>query len=107
MKNFLLTKVGVRTIDALVLTSLTSVLLLTTSLIAEQEPLVARSPVQNALETIFSPQRAPAKKTMGLLQRSFLDLADAAQPKLQIAFVIDGTTSMGESLAGAVPRSAK
>lgn len=63
-----------------------------------QEP--SRPAVQSALETIFSPQRAPEEKTMGLLQRSFLDLAEQSQPALQIAFVVDGTTSMGDSLAG-------
>lgn len=100
MNNFLPTWMGVRAICALLATSLISTSLITTSLIAEQKPPTHRSPVQNALETIFSSQRAPAKKTMGLLQRSFLDLVESAQPKLQIAFVIDGTTSMGESLAG-------
>src|SRR5262245_60118583 len=32
----------------------------------------AASPAGLALESIFNPQRAPAQKTMGLLQRSFL-----------------------------------
>ena len=58
------------------------------------------SPVESALVTLFSPQRAPREKTMGLLQRSFLDLAEESRSSLEIAFVIDGTSSMGESLIG-------
>ena len=51
-----------------------------------------------ALSTLFSPRHAPAQKTMGLLQRSFLDLADQSRKKLEIALVIDGTESMGDEL---------
>lgn len=51
------------------------------------------------LSTLFNPRTAPAQKTMGLLQRSFLDLVEESQPKLQIAFVIDGTDSMSGQLA--------
>ncbi len=53
-----------------------------------------------ALESVFNPRRAPAKRTMGLLQRSFLDLVETSQPKLQIALVIDGTESMGTEIEG-------
>ncbi len=53
-----------------------------------------------ALKSIFSPWRAPERKTMGLLQRSFLDLADQAIQPLQVALVIDGTDSMADELDG-------
>ncbi len=52
----------------------------------------------DALATLFSPRHAPAQKSMGLLQRNFLDLADESRGKLEIAFVIDGTESMGDQL---------
>jgi tetratricopeptide (TPR) repeat protein len=51
-----------------------------------------------ALSALFNPRTAPAQKTMGLLQRSFLDLVEESQPKLEIAFVIDGTDSMSGQL---------
>ena len=53
-----------------------------------------------ALETIFSPRRAPRARTMGLVQRSFLDLLEVARPQLEIALVIDGTESMGTAIVG-------
>jgi tetratricopeptide (TPR) repeat protein len=54
----------------------------------------------HALQTIFSPQRAPGKRTMGLLQRSFLDLVESKRGKLQVALVVDGTESMADDLQG-------
>ncbi|MFT7641011.1 MAG: hypothetical protein ACI9G1_002755 [Pirellulaceae bacterium] len=54
----------------------------------------------HALQTIFSPQRAPGKRTMGLLQRSFLDLVESKSGKLQVALVVDGTESMADDLQG-------
>lgn len=54
----------------------------------------------SALSTLFSPSRAPKRKTMGLLQRSFLDLASQADQELEVAIVIDGTDSMAAELAG-------
>lgn len=62
------------------------------------------SPVAATMTTIFSPARAPQRKTMGLLQRSFLDLADQGDQELEVAVVIDGTDSMAAELA-AVRRS--
>jgi len=53
-----------------------------------------------ALRSIFSPSRAPEQKTMGLLQRSFLDLAEQGGSRLQLAIVVDGTDSMATELAG-------
>jgi len=53
-----------------------------------------------ALQSIFSPSRAPSQKTMGLLQRSFLDLAEQDDSLLQVAIVIDGTDSMATELSG-------
>ncbi|MCH5375295.1 MAG: VWA domain-containing protein, partial [Planctomycetes bacterium] len=63
------------------------------SVAAEPSP---RPAAQLALESVFSPRRAPAAKTMGLLQRSFLDLVEDSQTKLQVALVVDGTESMTE-----------
>ena len=60
----------------------------------------ADAPVSSVLNTIFSPARAPRRKTMGLLQRSFLDLADQVDQALELAVVVDGTDSMAEELAG-------
>lgn len=62
-------------------------------------PTVA-SPAGLALESVFNPQRAPAHKTMGLLQRSFLDLVEASEKELQVAFVVDGTDSMASDIEG-------
>ena len=70
---------------------LLSLVLLSTS------PCYAQS-AGNALRTIFSPQRSPEKRTMGLLQRSFLDLVEASQGKLEVALVVDGTESMAEDI---------
>src|SRR5690606_31308793 len=53
-----------------------------------------------ALACIFSPHRAPSRRTMGLVQRSFLDLVESSRQKLQVALVIDGTESMGDELVG-------
>jgi hypothetical protein len=65
-----------------------------------QQPGDQISPAASALSTIFSPSRAPKRKTMGLLQRSFLDLADQGDQALEVAIVVDGTESMSEELAG-------
>ncbi|MEM8671581.1 MAG: vWA domain-containing protein [Planctomycetota bacterium] len=54
----------------------------------------------STMATIFSPTRAPKRKTMGLLQRSFLDLAGQGDQALEIAIVVDGTESMAAELAG-------
>ncbi|MCA9171566.1 MAG: VWA domain-containing protein, partial [Planctomycetales bacterium] len=51
-----------------------------------------------ALESVFSPVRAPENKTMGLTQRSFLDLVETSRSELEIALVVDGTESMRDSL---------
>lgn len=58
------------------------------------------TPAGSALSTIFSPSRAPKRKTMGLLQRSFLDLATQGELALEVAIVVDGTESMTTELAG-------
>lgn len=58
------------------------------------------SPAELALESVFNPQRAPARKTMGLLQRSFLDLVESSQQELQVALVVDGTDSMATDIEG-------
>ncbi len=58
------------------------------------------TPAGAALSTLFSPSKAPARKTMGLLQRSFLDLADQGDMELEVAIVVDGTESMATELAG-------
>ncbi len=60
----------------------------------------ATSPAGLALESVFNPQRAPAHKTMGLLQRSFLDLVESSQQELQVALVVDGTDSMATDIEG-------
>ena len=60
----------------------------------------AEPPAGSALQSIFNPQRAPANKTMGLTQRSFIELVENSQPRLEIALVVDGTESMGASLEG-------
>ena len=52
-----------------------------------------------ALQTMFSPVHAPRRKTMGLLQRSFVDLATRSDDVLQVAVVVDGTESMSMELA--------
>jgi hypothetical protein len=58
------------------------------------------SPAAAAMRSVFSPSRAPAQKTMGLLQRNFLDLAEQDSSLLQVAIVVDGTDSMATELAG-------
>lgn len=62
---------------------------------AEEQPAVSA-----ALQSIFSPRRSPAQRTMGLTQRTFLDLVEQSGSKLEISLVIDGTESMGASLRG-------
>ena len=57
-------------------------------------------PTEAVLETIFSPRRAPRARTMGLVQRRFLDLLEGTRPKLEMALVIDGTESMGTAIVG-------
>jgi hypothetical protein len=52
-----------------------------------------------ALSTMFSPLHAPKRKTMGLLQRSFVDLANRSDDALEIAVVVDGTESMAGELS--------
>ncbi|MEM6362839.1 MAG: vWA domain-containing protein [Planctomycetota bacterium] len=51
------------------------------------------------MSTMFSPLHAPPRKTMGLLQRSFVDVATRTESPLQIAMVVDGTESMSQELA--------
>ncbi|KAA5543722.1 VWA domain-containing protein [Roseiconus nitratireducens] len=58
------------------------------------------SPVSLALSTMFSPLEAPDRKTMGLLQRNFLDMAGGSETELEVALVIDGTDSMSAELGG-------
>ncbi len=58
------------------------------------------TPAAAALETIFSPNRNPPNRTMGLVQRNFLDLIESSKGRLQIAVVIDGTESMDTALSG-------
>ncbi|MCM2374923.1 vWA domain-containing protein [Aporhodopirellula aestuarii] len=55
--------------------------------------------VSAAMRTLFSPASVPARKTMGLLQRNFLDVA-GQKGELEIAIVVDGTESMADELAG-------
>ncbi len=59
-----------------------------------------KNAVTSALRTMFSPRRAPANRTMGLTQRTFLDLVEESRPQLEVAIVIDGTESMQPALAG-------
>ena len=61
---------------------------------------VAVVPAAAALRSIFSFAAAPPRKTMGLLQRSFLEVAARTEEDLEIAVVIDGTASMTEGIAG-------
>ncbi|MCA9199990.1 MAG: VWA domain-containing protein [Planctomycetales bacterium] len=67
---------------------------------AQQENPNQATSTAAALDSIFNPQRATERKSMGLLQRSFLDLVEDAQPKLEIAIVVDGTDSMTAALNG-------
>lgn len=60
-----------------------------------------RSPSGSALRSIFSAAAAPPQKTMGLLQRSFVEVAqDTMLGDLEIAVVIDGTDSMADEIEG-------
>ncbi len=61
---------------------------------------VSITPAGAVLSTIFSPAKAPQRKTMGLLQRSFLDLADQGDSELELAIVVDGTDSMAADISG-------
>ena len=65
-----------------------------------ERPRTAQAAAAAAMTTIFSPARAPKQKTMGLLQRSFLDLASQGEQELEVAVVVDGTQSMASELAG-------
>lgn len=67
---------------------------------AEPADRPAASPAAAALRSIFSVTAAPPQKTMGLLQRSFLDIAHGADEGLEIALVIDGTASMEAEIDG-------
>lgn len=60
---------------------------------AEDQPVLG-----DALRSVFNPRTAPAQKTMGLLQRSFLDLVEESRSNLEVALVVDGTESMGDQL---------
>lgn len=63
---------------------------------------LAEEPVSvagTAMQTIFSPFAAPKRKTMGLLQRNFLDMAGQSAD-LEVAIVVDGTDSMAAELKG-------
>jgi len=61
---------------------------------------VLSPPVSSALRSIFSTSAAPERKTMGLLQRSFVEVAQQTQENLEIALVIDGTDSMADEIEG-------
>lgn len=64
-----------------------------------EEP-VAGDSTAATLRSIFSFSAAPPRKTMGLLQRSFLEIIPPRENDLEIALVIDGTGSMEAALAG-------
>jgi len=57
------------------------------------------SVVGGAMRSMFSPMAAPKRKTMGLLQRNFLDMAGQSA-ELEVAIVVDGTDSMAGELQG-------
>lgn len=61
---------------------------------------VTIAPTSAALRSIFSSAAAPPRKTMGLLQRSFVELSGQTRDDLEIALVIDGTDSMADSIEG-------
>ncbi|TWU03300.1 vWA domain-containing protein [Neorhodopirellula pilleata] len=65
-------------------------------MVSADEPI---SVVGNAIESMFSPLAAPKRKTMGLLQRNFLDMAGQSA-ELEVAIVVDGTDSMAGELQG-------
>ncbi|GAA5508077.1 hypothetical protein Rcae01_03542 [Novipirellula caenicola] len=58
------------------------------------------TPASLAISTMFSPLDVPQRKTMGLLQRNFLEMAGGDEGELEVALVIDGTNSMSAELAG-------
>ena len=66
---------------------------------ARPAPAQEVAPVAAALETIFCPDRNPPNRTMGLVQRNFLDLIENSKSRLQIAIVIDGTESMDANIS--------
>lgn len=77
--------------------SLATILLLTSGTrirADEPEPVVSA-----AMRTIFSPVSVPKRKTMGLLQRNFLDVGEQ-KTELEVAVVVDGTNSMTDELSG-------
>lgn len=59
------------------------------------------TPVGQLMQSMFSPDRSPPHKTMGLAQRNFLDMVEQVQSDLEIAVVLDGTESMGDNLESA------
>ncbi len=66
------------------------------------QPLHGDEPISvagTAMQSIFSPLSAPKRKTMGLLQRNFLDMAGQSAD-LEVAIVVDGTDSMTSELQG-------
>ncbi|MCC9608597.1 VWA domain-containing protein [Blastopirellula sp. JC732] len=81
-------------------------LLLTTTLVAcLQTPGAAKekSSGVNAgavLSSVFDVSRSARIKSRSLMQRSFLDNVGTREQRLQIAFVIDGTDSMGQDIQG-------
>lgn len=58
------------------------------------------TPASLALRAMFSTLDVPERKTMGLLQRNFLEMAGGGDSELEVALVIDGTDSMSAELAG-------
>ncbi|MEN1679691.1 MAG: hypothetical protein AAGJ46_08860 [Planctomycetota bacterium] len=54
--------------------------------------------VASAMRTVFSTRGTPPYRTMGLTQRTFLDLVESGGPRLEVALVIDGTESMAPAL---------
>lgn len=50
------------------------------------------------MESMFSPHLAPPHKTMGLAQRSFLDVIEEVDTRLELALVVDATDSMSDCL---------
>ncbi|TVQ00890.1 MAG: VWA domain-containing protein [Planctomycetaceae bacterium] len=69
------------------------------SLVVADEPQPQAS-TSATLRSIFSFSAAPPRKTMGLLQRSFLEIIPQRDSDLEIALVIDGTGSMETAIAG-------
>lgn len=61
-----------------------------------------RPPVHagSVLKTVFEPTRGNRLKSRSLMQRSFLDTIGNREQPMQVAFVIDGTDSMGTDIQG-------